>query len=197
VAAQAPPVIYAAAPGDIYARNSHESDLCHSASHPDWFYLGGLLALDAGAIALGSSVAIKYASSEGVRLLGPTMIGLTWGATVGGAWLALPKCSPTWVGESPREGAVRSSVPLAVALAVLAGATAPIINGIAVGPLPTSWSTTESQIHIVVAGVAGLTGALLPYLLPPRTWAAARELEHLRVEVDGRGDPVIGFIGTF
>jgi hypothetical protein len=52
-------------------------------------------------------------------------------------------------------------------------------------------------MHIVVAGVAGVAGAFLPYLLPPRTWAAARELEHLRVEVDGRGDPFLGFVGTF
>lgn len=197
VAAQEPPVTYAAAPGDIYARNSHEADLCRSAAHPDWFYLGGLLALDAGSVWFGSSTAVKYAKSEAVRLLGPSLVGLTWGASVGGAWLALPKCSQTWVGESPREGGVRTSVPVAVALAVLAGVTAPVINGVAVGPLPTFWSTTESEIHLVAAGIAGFTGALLPYFLPPRTWAASRELEHLRVEVDGRGNPFVGFIGTF
>lgn len=188
---------YAAAPGDIYPRDPREAELCHEASHPDWLYLGGLLVLDAGSIWLGSSNDVKTSDSLVVRLSGPAMIGLTWGATVGGAWLALPKCSPTWVGESPREGGVRSSLPLAISLAVLAGATAPIVNGIAVGPLPLSWSQFESQMHIVVAGVAGFAGAFLPYLLPPRTWAAAREIEHLRVEVDGRGDPFVGFVGTF
>jgi hypothetical protein len=189
--------MYAAAPGDIYARDPHEADLCHTASHPDWFYLGGLVALDAGSIWLGSSDTIKYAGSVELRLAGPVMIGLTWGATVGGAWLALPKCSPNWVGESPREGGVGSSVPLALSLAILAGVTAPIVNGIAVGPLPTSWSTLESQMHLVAAGVAGFAGALLPYVIPPRTWAAARELEHLRFDVSDRGQPFVGYVGTF
>jgi hypothetical protein len=188
---------YAAAPGDIYPRDAHEAKLCQTASHPDWLYLGDLLALDALTVWYGSSEAIKTSSSLALRLSGPAMVGLTWGATVGGAWLALPKCSPTWVGESPREGGVRSSLPLAISLAVLAGATAPIVNGVAVGHLPTSWTTFESQMHIVVAGVTGFAGALVPYLLPPRTWAAAQELEHLRVEVDGRGDPFVGFVGTF
>jgi hypothetical protein len=188
---------YAAAPGDIYPRDAREAELCHEASQPDWLYLGGLLALDAGSIWLGSSNGVKTSDSLVVRLSGPAMIGLTWGATVGGAWLALPKCSPTWVGESPREGGVRSNLPLAISLAVLAGATAPIVNGIAVGHLPLFWTEFESQMHIVVAGVAGFAGAFLPYLLPPRTWAAAREIEHLRVEVDGRGDPFVGFVGTF
>jgi hypothetical protein len=188
---------YAAAPGDIYPRDSHEAELCRSASHPDWIYLGGLLALDAGAVWLGSSDSVKYAGNVALRLTGPTMIGFTWGATVGGAWLALPKCSPQWVGESPREGGVRSSLPLALSLAVLAGATAPLVNGIAVGPLPPFWSTFESQMHLVAAGVAGFAGALLPYVIPPRTWAAARELERLRFEVDGRGNPFVGYVGTF
>jgi hypothetical protein len=186
-----------AAPSEIYPRSAREADLCRSASQPDWLYLGGLLALDAGAVWLGSSQPIKYSSSLAVRFTGPAMIGLTWGATVGGAWLALPKCSPSWVGESPREGGVRSNVPLAISLALLAGATAPIVNGIAVGRLPTSWSELESQMHIVTAGVAGAAGALLPYLLPPRTWAAARELEHIRVEVDAHGDPFVALSGTF
>jgi len=191
------PATYAVAPGDIYPRDAREAALCSSASHPDWLYLGGLLALDVGAVALGSSDSIKQTNSLALRMTGPAMIGLTWGATVGGAWLALPKCSPHWIGESPPEGAVRASAPLAGALALLAGATAPIVNGIAVGPLPTSWSTSERVWHLVVAGVAGFGGAQLPYLIPPRTWAAARELEHLRVQVDGRGDPFVGYVGTF
>ena len=191
------PAAYPAAPGDISPRDSREAALCDSASHPDWFYLGGLAILDVGGVAFGSSDTVKHASSVALRLTGPAAIGLVWGATVGGAWLALPKCSPHWVGESPREGTVRGSVPLAVSLALLAGATAPIITGIAVGPLPISWTTLESEMHLVAAGVAGFGGALLPYLLPPRTWAAARELEHLRFQVDGRGDPFIGYGGTF
>jgi hypothetical protein len=151
-------------------------------------YLGGLVALDTAAIWVGSSETIKYSSSIPVRFSGPAMIGLTWGATVGGTWLALPKCSSDWVGESPREGAVRASWPLAFAFALLASATAPIVNAIAIGyTLPVEWSTFEREMHVATAAVAGFGGALLPYLLPPRTWAASRELDNLRFAADDRG----------
>ncbi len=192
-----PPADYAYAPGDIYPRGSREEKLCATASQPDWLYLGGLALLDAGAIWAGSSEAIKYSDSIPVRITGPAMIGLTWGATVGGAWLALPKCSPHWVGETPREGAVRESWPLALSFALLAGATAPIVNGIANGSnLPQSWSTVEREMHLVTAGVLGFGGALLPYLLPPRTWAAARSLDRLRFGFDARGG-FVGYAATF
>jgi hypothetical protein len=194
-----PPAIFADAPGDIYPRSQRERDLCESASHPDYIYLGALLVLDAGAFWGGVNPAIKYTSSKPVRFLGPTAIGLTWGATVGGAWLALPKCSLEWVAESPREGQIRSQWPLALALALLAGATAPIINQIAFGNCsdpdpsgcingePARWTTLEREMHVVAAGVAGFGGALLPYLIPPRTLAAARELDRIRFAADNRG----------
>jgi hypothetical protein len=38
----------------------------------------------------------------------------------------------------------------------------------------------------VAAGLAGFGGALLPYLLPPRTFTAARELDRVRFGYDGR-----------
>lgn len=195
-----PPPAYAAAPSDIYPRNADEEKLCAEASHPDWFYLGGLLALDVGAIGYGSSADIKFSTSEPVRtLIGPGLIGLAWGATIGGTWLALPKCEPHWVGETPPEGGVRATWPLALSLALLAGATAPIVNAIAIGSynLPLEWSTEERAMHLVVAGVAGFGGALLPYLLPPRTWAAARELDRLRFGTDGHGNAYIGYSAVF
>jgi hypothetical protein len=114
------------------------------------------------------------------------MIGLTWGATLGGSWLALPKCSPHWVAVPPREGDVHAAWPLALSVALLAGATAPIVNGIAVGNLPQQWSTEEREVHVAVAAAFGFAGALLPYVLPPRTVAAARELERIRVAPLGR-----------
>ena len=180
-------MVQSAAPGDIYPRDKHEAELCETASRPDWLYLGGLLALDVGAIWGGSSDAVKASSSIPVRgVLGPGIIGLTWGATVGGAWMALPQCSSTWVGAPPPEGQVRERWPLALSLAILAGVTAPVINGIAIGfDLPVAWSTFEREMHLVVAGVAGFAGAFVPYLIPPSTWSAARELERLRVSTDG------------
>jgi hypothetical protein len=188
-----PPAVYQSAAGDIYPRTKREAELCATASRPDWLYLGGLVALDVGAIWGGSSDLVKASSSIPVRaVLGPGVIGLTWGATVGGAWMALPQCSPTWVDAPPPEGQVRVHWPLALSLAVLAGITAPVVNGIAIGfDLPVAWSTFEREMHLVVAGVAGFGGALLPYVLPPSTWSAARELERIRVSAD----PHSAFIG--
>jgi hypothetical protein len=205
-----PPPVYADAPGDIYPRDVRERELCAKASHPDWLYLGGLLALDVVTFWQGVNAAIKYSPSTIVRFSGPVMIGFSWGATVGGAWLALPKCSPEWVVESPREGRVHESWPLAISLALLAGTTAPIINAIAfgncsnpsdkggcIGGLPGNWTTFEREMHIVAAGFAGVGGALLPYLIPPETWRAAKELDHLRFGYDGRGGGFVGYSAGF
>jgi hypothetical protein len=178
----AAPAAYAYAPGDIYPRTDRERELCDRAARPDWLYLGGLAVLDVGAVWLGTSDTVKFSSSVPVRTSGAALIGLTWGATLGGAWLALPKCSSRWLDTPPREGEVGASWPLAFAIALLAGATAPIVNGIAIGNLPVEWSTFEREMHVAVAAVFGFGGALVPYVLPPRTLSAARELEHIRIE---------------
>lgn len=185
------------APGDIYPRDSREKELCGQASRPDWLYLGGLVALDAASFEFTSVDAVKGSNVPIVRYSGAVAVGLAWGATIGGAWLALPKCSMGWVGEPPREGDSRASWPLALSLALLAGATAPVINGVFLGSEPFRWSDEERAAHVVVAGLAGLGGALLPYLLPPQTWSAARELQQLRVAVDAEGRLIVGYTGRF
>jgi hypothetical protein len=194
----APEVSASPAPGDLYPIDSREAHLCDAASRPDWLYLGGLVVLDTGAIALGSSFWMKWqVQSDVARLTGPALIGLTWGATVGGAWLALPKCSTHWLPRRPPDGAAHQDWPLAVTLALLAGATAPLVNAIAVGfTLPPGWSTEERAAHLVVAGVAGFGASFLPYLLPPKTWSAFKELQRLQVGVDARS-LVIGYEGSF
>ncbi len=191
-----PPSFSVSAPGDIYPRGSRERELCEKASRPDWLYFGGLVVLDAATIWFDSWQHTKYADSLAVRVAGPAAFGITWGATVGGAWLALPKCSLEWVGETPREGKVREDWPLALAFAALAAATAPVINGIAIGPLPQSWSTVEREMHLVTAGVAAFGAALLPYAIPPTTWVAARQLDRLRFGADARG-AFIGYTTRF
>jgi hypothetical protein len=157
-----------------------------------------LLAIDVAAIGVGSSGPVKYSDDWPVRYLaGPVLIGLAWGATVGGLFLALPKCEPHWIGETPREGRVRATWPLAFSLALLAGATAPIVNAIAIGyTLPLTWSTEEREVHVILAGVTGFAGALLPYAFPPRTYSAALELDRLRFGYDGR-TAFVGWSGTF
>jgi hypothetical protein len=189
------PAVPADAPGDIYPRTPRERELCETASRPDWLYLGALVALDAGAIAFGSNADVKYSDSFALRYGAPTAIGLTWGATVGGAWLALPQCSHSWVGEPPPEGGVREKWPLAMAFALLAGATAPVVNAIAIGStLPINWTTEEREAHVITAGLAGFAGAWLPYLLPPRTWRAARELERIRLGVSALHGAPRGYV---
>ena len=191
---------YVYAAGDIYPRGARERELCARASRPDWLYLTGLVALDAGAIVFSSLDLVNLkGSGPYTSLLSPAVIGVTWGATIGGAWLALPKCSPTWVEGPPREGDVRATWPIALSLAILAGATAPVIYGITIGSgdLPTEWTTFDREMHIVVAGVAGFGGALLPYVFPPRTWAAAREIERIRFASDGRGGFFVGYAARF
>lgn len=179
-----PPPLYAFAPGDIYPVGAREKELCDAADHPDWLYLGALLALDAGSIYLNS--AVKFEDAAWKRQLGPAAIGLSWGATIGGGYLAMPKCEPHWVPTAPREGQVRSRWQLALSLALASSISAPFIMGIATGyPLPDNWSTEERSMRLVVSSSLGFVGALLPYVLPPRTWRAARELERIRLSGGG------------
>lgn len=171
---------------DIYPRDARETDLCQRASHPDWLYMALPPFLVAGAIALDSQ-GLKFQDSAFLRTLGPASVGLTWGFLVGGTYLALPKCSPHWVRSDPVEGDVRATWPMAFAMAMFAGATAPIVVGIETGPPPGNWTTAERAGRIITAGVVGFGGALLPYLLPPKTWRAAKELQNLRANVSQEG----------
>jgi hypothetical protein len=125
--------------------------------------------------------------------MGPSLIGLSWGFTVGGGYLALPKCSPDFVTAAPPEGGVRADWPMAVGMTLLATATAPVLVGIETGSggVTLPWSTTERSMRLVLAGAGGMVGALLPYLLPPKTWRNAKKLEHLRAGATAHG----GFVG--
>ena len=185
-----PPAAYAYAPGNIYPVDARERELCDTASTPDWLYMGGLVLLDVASIYV-STQDMKYSSSETVRLFGSGLAGLTLGATLGGAYLALPKCDPHWVSFAPREGDVHADWPLALSIGLISGVLAAGAYGIEVGPLPLSWSTEERSAHLLLAGFAGLGGSLLPYLLPPKTWRAARELANIRAGVSSNG----GFLG--
>jgi hypothetical protein len=200
----APSALYA--PGDVAPRGDHEQELCAKASHPDWLYMGGLLALNAGAILGSNNSAIQGSDSVPVRMLEPVMLGVTWGALLGGVYLSLPKCSGHWVDAPPREGAATATWPIALSIALVSGATAPILTGIVVGScnppqcqegLPASWSTVEREMHLVAAGIAGFGGALLPYLVPPKTWRAAKELEQLRVGADAQGGVTVQYRVSF
>jgi len=180
-----PAYVYAAT--DERPRGQRETELCAKASTPDWLYFGSGILLTAAAITLDNEV--KYNNSILVRQLGPASVGLTWGFTLGGGYLSIPKCSMDYVQSRPPEGDVRVVWPMAVAFAALAGVTAPIIEATEIGAPSLTWSDGERVTRVVLSSGLGVAGALLPYLLPPKTWRAARELERIRAgaTADGRG----------
>lgn len=181
-AAPPPPPAHVREATDITPQGKREAELCDTASRTDWLYLGALVLLNAGGIAVEAQNSLQQSGTTALHFIGPVAVGLPWGALLGGGYLALPKCDPEWVTAPAREGDVRASWPLALAIGLLGGATAPVVDSIVIGGYPQQWSTLERSLHVLTAGAAGFAGALIPYLLPPRTWAAARELQHLRVE---------------
>ncbi len=196
-----PPAVIAApthpiAATENYGRTARERELCERAASPAWGYValwGGFVGIS---LAVGSGT--KYAPEIGVRMIGPGFIGLAWGGFVGGAYLALPKCHTYYAGGPPPEGDSSTTIPIALTMAALAGATAPFIVGLDTGPLPPTWSTEERVGRLVLSAGLGLAGALIPYIpfLAPRTWRAARELEKLRIQPAERG-AVIGWSTVF
>jgi hypothetical protein len=178
---------------DNYARNDRERELCTSASHPDWLYLAIPPLLVAGAITLDTQV-FKYdwatfGGTDGspvVRDIGPALLGLTWGVALGSLLPSMPKCSPHFVSTIPPEGQVRTSWPVAFAFALLAGATAPMIDYIAIGPVPEAWTDAERVSRVIIAGTLAFGAAFIPYLIPPKTVRAMHQLFDLRATVSAQ-----------
>jgi hypothetical protein len=187
-AAAAPPV----GAGQLGARSQEEAELCRDAGRFDWPYLSLLVAADAGTIALDSQV-FQSSGQAAVRLIGPGLVGLSWGWSVGGAYLTLPQCSSDWVRSRALEGSTRSELPLAISFTVLAAAMGPVIVGVETGDGQgtLAWSPGERVMRLVIAGATGAVGAVMPYVLPPRTWRALRKLDALQAGVADRG----GFVG--
>lgn len=173
------PYVYAAT--DIRPRQSREIELCEKASHFDWQYTGAF-ALGFVASTYVNIDRLKHTQSAVLRLLGPGLVGFTWGGFLSGGYLSLPKCDPLWSYGPPPEGNVRVVWPLAVAITVVAGVTAPIMDYSALGPIKLQWAVAERSARVVVGSSFGVIGALFPYLLPPRTWSAAREIQRIRVQ---------------
>lgn len=173
------PYVYAAS--DIRPRQTREIELCEKASHFDWQYTGAFALGFVGSVYVNINH-LKETSSAVTRLMGPALVGFTWGGFLSGGYLSLPKCEPTWAWGAPPEGNVRVQWPIAVATAVLAGATSPIMDYNFLGPVKLGWAVEERSARVAVAAGFGVLGALFPYVLPPRTWSAAKEIERIRVE---------------
>lgn len=174
------PPAYVYAPTDIRPRQTREIELCKRASDFDYVYTGAMAAGFTAGVLLSSDT-LKEAHEPGIRLLGPAAVGFFWGGFLSGGWLSLPKCDPLWAGGPPPEGDVRSSWPIALTITMLSLATAPAIDYIFLGPVDLDWRVTERSARIFVAMGASVAGSLFPYLVPPKTWAARKEIDRLRV----------------
>lgn len=189
------PPAYVYAASDIHPRTAREIELCEKASHFDWVYSGTLLVGLAAAEYANLNV-LKQSRTHGIHLIGPGAIGLTWGAFVTGTYLSLPKCDPNWVAPGGPEGNVRAIWPMATVLTLLAGVTAPFMDWSFLGPVKTFWPVPERTARVFIAGGAGVIGALIPFLLPPSTWRAKKEIEKLRIE-GTLGGATVGYWTTF
>lgn len=188
-----PGYVYAAT--DLRPRQTREIELCKRASTFDWLYtgvaFGGLVAS-----VIASSGPLKEGESAPVRLLGPGAVGLFWGGFLSGGYLSLPKCDPMWAGGPPPEGDVRASWPMALTITLASIATAPAIDYTFLGPVKPWWEVPERSARVFVAMGTGALGALLPYLVPPKTWAARKEIDRMRV-MPVEGGAMLGVRGVF
>ncbi len=169
-------------PGDIYPRGERERRLCEKAATTDWLYLSA-----AGVATIGSvwvNAETKYSSPWPVRFLGPASIGLSMGWLIGSLPLALPQCSETGMRFGGREGDVRKPAIVAISLALGSAALSSITMAIATGQQPQAWDNAERAGRVITTSSFAISGALLPYLLPPKTWRAAEELRKMRFEVN-------------
>ena len=80
---QAAPYVYAAT--DIRPRQAREIELCAKASSFDWLYTTTFAA--GVSVSIFTNLKLKQQEEPGVRLLGPGMVGFTWGGLLSGAYL--------------------------------------------------------------------------------------------------------------
>ncbi len=179
-AAPPDPPAYVYAASDNRPRQPREIALCEKAGTFDWMYTGAMAVGVVGAEYLNLAI-LKPQEEPGVRLLGPGLIGFFWGGFLSGGYLSLPKCDPLWAYGPPPEGNVRASWPVAAAISILAGVTAPAMDFIFLGAVPIHWTVTERSSRVFIAMGTGVVGSIFPYVLPPRTWAAAKEIERIRI----------------
>jgi hypothetical protein len=177
------PPAHAYASTDYRPATPREVELCRRADHFDGFYFGGLLLADTGVI-LADAHFFRFQEQPGIRLIGPSLAGLGWGWTLSGGYLSFPQCDPKWVEHAPPEGNVRSRVPIAIALGTLATITAPIFARIEQGGIRDEWPVWERSMTVILPMITGAVGSAMPYLLPPRTYRAARELERIRLDLE-------------
>lgn len=168
---------------DYRPRGVVEKDLCARASSPDYVYILGTAALTAGAVMFDTKIG-KHSEKPFWRIASTGLIGVTMGSFIGGGYLSLPKCSPDFVPPVQPEGDTASRWPLAIALSVAAGVVSPFLVWVETGFVPEEWSMSERGARIYVPALAGVAGALLPWIpaIAPKTYRNMLKLERLRLQ---------------
>ena len=168
---------------DYRPRGIVEKDLCARASSPDYAYMIGTFGFAAAAVVFDSEVAQSW-SKPSTRIASSGVVGFAWGGFLSGAYLSLPKCSPDFVPPVGPEGAVTARWPLAVALSLISGVSAPFLVYIETGYVPSEWAMSERGARIYVPALSGIAGSLLPWIpaLAPKTYRNMLKLERLRIE---------------
>jgi hypothetical protein len=177
---------YVYAGTDIRPRQAREIELCAEASGFDWKYTGAFAAGVVGSVILETQN-LKQQEEPGVRLIGPGLVGFAWGGFLSGAYLSLPKCDPLWAGGAPPEGDVRLDWPVAAAITLLAAVTAPAIDYTFLGAVKPEWQDWERASRVFIGMGAGIIGSLFPYVVSPKTWAAKKEIEKIRLQTASGG----------
>jgi hypothetical protein len=169
--------------------------LCEKASSFDWMYTGamGLGVVAAEYVSIGQ---LKQSEQPGVRLIGPGLIGFFWGAFLSGGYLSLPKCDPLWAAGAPPEGNVRARWPIAAAITLISAVTAPALDYVFLGAVPVHWPVPERSARVFIAMGTGIAGSLFPYLVPPKTWRARKEIDRIRIG-EVAGGPFVSYGFTF
>lgn len=188
-----PAYVYAAT--DLGPRQAREIELCETASHFDWLYTGSFLLGFIGANYINIGY-LKHGQDPGYRLIGPGLVGFTWGGFLAGGYLSLPKCEPQRAPNIPPEGDVRASWPMIFAITAVAGITAPMLEATFLGAGKPDWTVPERSARVFIGSGAGIIGSLFPYVISPRPWAAKKEIEKLRVE-GLPGGAMLGWRTTF
>ena len=188
-----PAYVYAAT--DYRPRQPREIQLCEKASSFDWLYTGSMAAGFVASEYVSIGV-VKFSETPAVRLIGPGMVGFFWGGFLSGGYLSLPKCDPMWAEGSPPEGNVRAAWPMAVAISLLATVTAPAMDYVFLGAVPVGWPVLERSGRVFLAMGTGLLGSLFPYVVPPKTWSAKKEIQRIRLG-EVAGGPFVSYGFTF
>lgn len=194
-AAPPAPPAYVYAATDYRPRQAREIELCKRGAEFDWRYTGTMVAGLVGSEFLNLQV-LKQQEEPGIRLLGPGAIGFFWGAFLGGGYLSLPKCDPLWANGPPPEGNVRLTWPMAIAITMVATVTAPAMDYVFLGAVPVHWTVSERSGRVFTAMGTGAIGAIFPYIVSPRPWAAKKEIDRIRIG-DVAGGPFISYSASF